>query len=100
MKNIKKQNQKFKQLKMNFSERSDTVGLDSNGEEEIEWGELTFGDKMKMFNEWSIVLIIANLFHIVGTVFLILNSSAISKNGAFLIGFGTFFIWTSIMRYF
>jgi len=43
---------------------------------------------------------IANIIHIIGTSLLMMNVKTIKKNGAILVGFAAFFIWTSIMRYF
>jgi len=45
-------------------------------------------------------MILANVIHIIGTFMLMLNVKTIKKNGAVLVGFATFFIWTSLMRYF
>jgi len=61
---------------------------------------LTFRDKAKLVNEWTLVVMIANVIHIVGTFMLMMNVKTIKKNGAVLVGFATFFIWTSLMRYF
>lgn len=53
-----------------------------------------------MFNEWSVVILIGNILHVFGTTLLIINSKAVSKNGSLLVGFGTFFVWCSLLKYF
>jgi len=64
------------------------------------WDKLTFRDKAKLVNEWTLIIIVANIIHIIGTIMLMMNVKTIKKNGAILVGFATFFIWTAIMRYF
>ena len=64
------------------------------------WDKLTFWDKAKLVNEWTLIIMIANIIHIIGTSLLMMNVKTIKKNGAILVGFAAFFIWTSIMRYF
>ena len=110
MKKIKEQNEKFKKKKdeifspkINSSIRSTEDipdALNTSGEEEFTWEELTLKDKMKMFNEWSVVILIGNILHVFGTTLLIINSKAVSKNGSLLVGFGTFFVWCSLLKYF
>ena len=64
------------------------------------WEELSLNEKLKLFNKWSIAILIGNIFTICGSVFYLMESYFRSKEIEVFIGFGCFFTWLSIIRYF
>jgi hypothetical protein len=65
----------------------------------VGWEELTLGEKMQLFNKWSIVTLIGNLFTMFGAVFYLFSRFFNAKLVEAFIGFGCFFSWISIIRY-
>lgn len=68
--------------------------------EGLGWEELSLSEKFKLFNKWSIAILIGNIFTICGSTFYMLEHFFRSKEIESFIGFGCFFTWISIIRYF
>lgn len=65
----------------------------------LEWTELGFWEKARLFNKWSIVSVIGCLFLIFGSFLQIVSKlKSISTTELFL-GFGCMFTWISFSRY-
>jgi hypothetical protein len=67
--------------------------------DDVGWDELSLKEKMQLFNKWSVVTLIGNLFTIFGSSFYIFSRFFNSKLIEIFIGFGCFFSWVSIIRY-
>lgn len=65
----------------------------------LSWDELGFSEKAKLFNKWSLVSIIANLFLIAGTILYIVNRFKRILMSETLLGFGCMLTWISFSRY-
>lgn len=63
------------------------------------WDELSFDQKMKLFNKWSIAIVIGDLFTIFGAIFYLNQKYFQGKLIEGFIGFGCFFTWVSVIRY-
>lgn len=60
------------------------------------WSELSFWEKIAIFNYWHIMFVLSDLFLITGClIILIINREAFMMADVF-IGFGTFFAWCSL----
>ena len=64
------------------------------------WDGLSLSEKLKLFNKWSIAILVGNLFTIFGSVFYIMQKHFFQEEISVFIGFGCFFTWISTMRYF
>ena len=65
----------------------------------IRWEDLSFGDKAKIFNYWSIVVVISNFFQIFGSIMFILRDITPLHTLELFVGLGCFLAWISISRY-
>lgn len=68
---------------------------------DLNWDNLTWSDKSKFFNGWSLVVIMANAISLIGTVFFLADPNNPSNNGygEFFIGIGTCIQYISFMQY-
>lgn len=82
------QNEAERLIKMQFVN-------DGNG-----WEELSLSEKLRLFNKYSITILIGNLFTIFGSIFYLTQVFFSAKLIEGFIGFGCFFSWLSIIRYF
>jgi hypothetical protein len=66
----------------------------------VGWETLSLSQKLQLFNKWSIIILIGNLFTIFGSIFYLFQMYFNAKIIDVFIGFGCFFSWLSIIRYF
>ena len=66
----------------------------------VGWEEISIGQKLQLFNKWSITILIGNIFTIFGSLFYLTQIFFPAKLIEVFIGFGCFFSWLSIIRYF
>jgi hypothetical protein len=64
------------------------------------WQALSFDEKYALFNKWSVVSLVGNLLTIFGSIFYLLNDMFTLIQAEHFLGFGCFFTWLSITRYF
>jgi|LakMenEpi03Aug12_release.lakeMendotaPanAssembly.Ray.scaffolds.fasta_scaffold284681_1 hypothetical protein len=64
------------------------------------WTQISFWDKYRMFNKWSIVSAIGNLLTIFGSMFYLLNDWFPFYQAEHFLGFGCFLTWISVTRYY
>ena len=65
----------------------------------MNWNELSFWDKAKLFNKWVIVSLIANSFLIIGTILYMISNFKDIENAEIFLGFGCMLTWISFSRY-
>jgi hypothetical protein len=65
----------------------------------LEWGELGFWEKAKLFSKWSIVSLIGNILLIIGTVLQIMSKLKNMTTAEIFLGFGCMLTWVSFSRY-
>ena len=66
----------------------------------LTWGSLSVWDKLSLFKKWYLITFIGDLCIIFGTlVFLGSNYYPLELAEA-VVGFGAFFIWISVVKYF
>eukprot|EP00347_Sterkiella_histriomuscorum_P001498 403371804 len=65
----------------------------------IEWNKLGLWEKAKLFNKWSIVSLISNIFLITGTVLYVSNELRNIDIAEVFLGFGSMLCWVSFSRY-
>ena len=65
----------------------------------MEWGQLGFWEKAKLFNKWSIVSLFGNVLLIIGTILQIISKLKNMTTAEFFLGFGCMFTWISFSRY-
>jgi hypothetical protein len=63
------------------------------------WENLGLKEKLKLFNFWSIIAIVGNLFQIFGAVLSIFEPNSDIKVNEIIMGFGCFFAWIGVVRY-
>jgi hypothetical protein len=66
----------------------------------LSWGKMSFWDKTKLFNKFSFIAIVGNVFQIAGVCMYFLRSIREIEFGEVLIGFGCLFAWATLPRYF
>lgn len=66
----------------------------------VGWEEISISQKLQLFNKWSITILIGNIFTIFGSLFYLTQIFFPAKLIEVFIGFGCFFSWLSIIRYF
>jgi len=64
------------------------------------WNDLTNKDKLKLFNGWNIITIIADIFLLTGSFFLALNVKANNKKAELFIGLGAMLTWFSLLKFY
>lgn len=64
------------------------------------WEGLSWDEKFNLFNKFSITILIGNLFTIFGSIFYLLQIYFSAKIMEGFMGFGCFFTWISVIRYF
>jgi len=64
------------------------------------WQGLSWTEKLNIFNKYSIAILIGNLFTIFGSLFYLMQQYFNAKVMEGFMGFGCFFTWVSIIRYF
>ena len=75
------------------------VILEKTNEEDVpDWNDLSFSDKSRLFNEWSLVIIISNIFIIIGSIFMLITGEGIYREAEILIGFGTALAWFALPK--
>lgn len=63
----------------------------------INWDDLTFSDKAKLFKYWAIVQFVANIIQIFAALFFILKSYFGLHISEYLCGFGCMLAWISLI---
>ena len=76
------------------------IDIDDEDEELPDWNDLTNKDKLKLFSTWSIVSILAYIFLITGSLFLIFNTKTESSKGELFLGLGAMLTWFSLMKFY
>ena len=64
------------------------------------WRDLSFWDRTKLINKFSIIVIIGNLCQLIGTLLYFISPVITLTESEIFIGFGCFFAWVSLTRYF
>ena len=67
------------------------------------WSQLPWDKKMKMIDNWTLVIIVSNILHIFGLMMELAPANLLGINFGFLnflMGMGTFLIWISLLKYF
>ena len=65
----------------------------------IRWKDLSFSDKAKLFNGWSLVILMSNFFQIFGAVLFVGRNLVPASNYQCFVGFGASLAWISISKY-
>jgi hypothetical protein len=65
----------------------------------MNWDDLTFTDKAKLFRYWSIIDFVANVVQISGCIFFICKSYFGLRYAEYLIGLGCALAWFSLVQY-
>lgn len=65
----------------------------------LQWANLSFSEKMKLFKAWYIVTLIGNLCSIFGSIFVIFANYFPLGYSEIFIGLGAFCTWSSVTRY-
>lgn len=67
---------------------------------EANWNELIFWDKIRLFDIWAIISIIANLSQIIGCTYYIFRYNFDLQVADTLLGLGCMLAWWTMLRYF
>jgi hypothetical protein len=73
--------------------------LNEKAKLKISWNNLTYTDKARLFNSWSIIILAGNFFQVVGSVMYMARDFIPLETEVFFIGFGCLLGWISIMKY-
>ncbi|CDW79317.1 UNKNOWN [Stylonychia lemnae] len=65
----------------------------------VKWENLRFSEKAKIFNYWSIVIVIGNFFQIFGSVMFLGRDIIPLMTQNLFVGLGNFLCWVSITKY-
>jgi len=65
----------------------------------LDWSELGFWEKAKLFSKWSIVSLVGNILLIIGTVLQIMSKLKNMTTAEIFLGFGCMLTWVSFSRY-
>lgn len=63
------------------------------------WSELTFWEKLAIFNYWSIMYILSDLLLITGCLILMIIRQDAFEEADLFLGLGCFFAWCSLSSY-
>eukprot|EP00349_Pseudokeronopsis_sp_Brazil_P011724 CAMPEP_0202979828 /NCGR_PEP_ID=MMETSP1396-20130829/85879_1 /ASSEMBLY_ACC=CAM_ASM_000872 /TAXON_ID= /ORGANISM="Pseudokeronopsis sp., Strain Brazil" /LENGTH=189 /DNA_ID=CAMNT_0049719443 /DNA_START=707 /DNA_END=1276 /DNA_ORIENTATION=- len=63
------------------------------------WEDLTFSDKMKLFNYWSVVTLFANILQIFGALFYLINLFIRFVYSDYFVGLGCLLAWVTLSQY-
>lgn len=66
---------------------------------EVNWDELLFWDKLRIFEHWALLSIIANLFQIIGCTYSIFRKSLDVQTSDTILGVGCMLAWWNMLRY-
>ena len=66
---------------------------------EANWSDLLFWDKLRLFEIWSIISIIANLCQILGCFYSIFRNSLDLDTADKSLGLGCMLAWWTMLRY-
>ena len=66
----------------------------------VKWKNLSFNEKLKLFNPWCIVIMIGNVFQFIGAFSVLFSHSISLSFNEFVIGFGWFLAWITLLRFF
>ena len=75
---------------------TDLILAKTNDEDVPDWSDLSFADKKRLFNEWSLVLIFSNLLTFIGSVFMLLTGSQVYREAEVMLGFGALMAWIAL----
>lgn len=67
---------------------------------EANWNDLMFWDKMRLFDSWAIISIIANLAQIIGCTYSIFRNYLDIVTADTMLGLGCMLAWWTMLRYF
>lgn len=73
--------------------------MDEDIDYEVNWDDLTFTDKAKLFKYWSMVQFVANIIQIFAALFFILKNFFGLHYAEYLCGFGCMLAWISLIQY-
>ena len=65
----------------------------------IRWKDLSFKDKAKLFNHWSIITVTSNFFQIFGSFMFVERNIIPLRNAEIFVGLGAFLCWISLSKY-
>lgn len=71
--------------------------MDEEIDYHLNWDDLTFVDKAKLFRTWSIVQLIANIIQIFAALFFIFKNYFGLHISEYLNGFGCMLAWISLI---
>ena len=66
----------------------------------LSWESLSFSDKMRLFNKWSIISLIGNLCTMFGSITYLFPASFLFQTTESMLGLGCALNWISVTRYF
>lgn len=64
------------------------------------FNQLSFWDKTKLINKFSFIVVFGNISQLIGTSLYFMNPAVSMTECEVFIGFGCFFAWVSLTRYF
>jgi hypothetical protein len=67
---------------------TDFILAKTNENDVPDWGDLSFSDKIRIFNEWSIVLLISNALIFIGSIFMMITGVDVNREAEILLGLG------------
>jgi hypothetical protein len=73
--------------------------IENRNNELLNWDQISFMDKTKLFNWWAFVMIMANLFEIFGSLFFIFRKFLDPYIASMVLGVGAFLVWSALMQY-
>lgn len=81
-------------------ENIEQLGVYMREHKDLAWDDLSFWDKAKLINKFSIFAIIGNVFQLMGTLMYFLQQGEEMSVGEILLGFGCLIAWSTLPRYF
>ena len=66
---------------------------------EANWSDLLIGDKMRLFDKWSVISMLANLAQIVGCTYSIFRKNLDIETADTALGIGCMLAWFTILKY-
>lgn len=73
--------------------------MDDKIDYQLNWEDLTFTDKAKLFKYWSVISFIGNIIQILAALFFILKNYFGLYYAEYLCGFGCFIAYITLVQY-
>ena len=65
----------------------------------ISWEDLRYSEKAKLFSYWSIIILVSNIFQMIGAVMSLFRDAVPLGSLELFVGIGCFLCWVSVTKY-